>query len=48
MLSYEEYARRVDEAVTRQWIRDNKNKLSLGSGYETTRIIWLGSTLALT
>lgn len=28
MLSYDEYAKRTDEAVTRQWIRDNKNNLA--------------------
>lgn len=28
MLSYQEYAKRTDEAVVRQWVRDNRNNLA--------------------
>lgn len=28
MLSYDEYAKRTDEAIVRQWVRDNKNNLA--------------------
>lgn len=28
MLSYQEYAKRTDEAIVRQWVRDNRNNLA--------------------